>query len=122
MKQQICDFVAACVVCHQAKPDRSRYPGLLQPLPVPSHAWQAISLDFVEGLPSSGNYNSILVVVDRLSKYGHFIPLRHPFTALTVAQAFMAAVYRLHGMPESIVSDHDRIFTSSFVASTVSIV
>jgi hypothetical protein len=51
------------VVCHQAKPDRSRYPGLLQPLPVPSHAWQVISLDFVEGLPPSGHYNSILVVV-----------------------------------------------------------
>lgn len=97
MKQIIKDYVAACTVCHQAKPDRTRYPGLLQPLPVPTQAWQAISMDFVEGLPSSGQYNTILVVVDRLTKYGHFVPLRHPFTALTVAQAFMSNVYRLHG-------------------------
>jgi hypothetical protein len=113
MKQIIKDYVAACTVCHQAKPDRTRYPGLLQPLPVPTQAWQAISMDFVEGLPSSGQYNTILVVVDRLTKYGHFVSLRHPFTALTVAQAFMSNVYRLHGMPESIVSDRDRIFTNN---------
>jgi hypothetical protein len=113
MKQIIKDYVAACTECHQAKPDRTRYPGLLQPLPVPTQAWQAISMDFVEGLPSSGQYNTILVVVDCLTKYGHFVPLRHPFTALTVAQAFMSNVYRLHGMPKSIVSDRDRIFTSN---------
>jgi ribosomal protein L21E len=82
-------------------------------LSVPSQAWQAISLDFIEGLPQSGSYNTILVKVDRLTKYAHFVPLRHPFTALKVAQVFMAAVYRLHGMPESIVSDRDRIFTST---------
>jgi hypothetical protein len=51
MKQHIRDFVVACVVCHQAKPDRSRYPGMLQPLPVPNYVRQAISLDFIEGLP-----------------------------------------------------------------------
>lgn len=85
MKQHIWDFVAACVVCHQEKPDRSRYRGLLQPLPVPNYAWQEISLDFIEGLQQSGHYNSILVVVDRLTKYGHIIQLLHPFTALTVA-------------------------------------
>lgn len=113
MKTSVREFVAACQVCHQAKPDRSRYPGLLQPLPVPSQAWQAILLDFIEGLPQSGSYNTILVVVDRLTKYAHFVLLRHPFTALKVAQVFMAAVYRLHGMPESIVSDRDRIFTSN---------
>lgn len=85
MKTSMREFVAACQVCHQAKPDRSRYPGLLQPLPVPSQAWQAISLDFIEGLPQSGSYNTILVVVDRLTKYAHFVSLRHLFTALKVA-------------------------------------
>jgi hypothetical protein len=111
MKQTIKDLVDACSVCHQAKPDRSRYPGILQPLPVPQHAWQAISLDFIEGLPLSGVYNTILVVVDRLSKYAHFVAMHHPFTALKVAKIFMTSVYRLHGMPESIVFDRDRTFT-----------
>lgn len=113
MKAFIKKFVAACEVCHKAKPDRSRYPGLLQPLPVPQQAWQSISLDFIEGLPRSNTYDTVLVVVDRLTKYGHFIPLHHPFTALKVAQRFMDTVYRLHGMPESIVSDRDRVFTST---------
>jgi hypothetical protein len=53
------------------------------------------------------------VVVDRLSKYAHFVAMHHPFTALKVAKIFMTSVYRLHGMPESIMSDRDRIFTSA---------
>lgn len=114
LKTAVFQFVNTCPTCQQAKPDRSRYPGLLQPLPVPTMAWQSISMDFVEGLPSSGGKNCILVVVDRFSKYSHFIPLTHPFTALTVAKAFLAGVYRLHGLPTSIVSDRDRIFTSQF--------
>jgi hypothetical protein len=71
-----------------------------------------ISLDFVEGLPQSNGYNCILVVVDLFSKYSHFVALKHPFTALSVAKLFMVHIYRLHGLPTAMVSDRDRIFTS----------
>jgi hypothetical protein len=113
MKTTIKEWVQACPICQQAKPDRSKYPGLLQPLPIPDQAWQMISMDFIEGLPKSKNHNCILVVVDRFSKYAHFLSLSHPFTALTVAHAFMDNIYKLHGMPSSIVTDRDRIFTSN---------
>jgi hypothetical protein len=114
MKTAVTSFVKACLTCQQAKPDRTKLPGLLQPLQVPSGAWQLASLDFVEGLPLSGSVNCILVVVDSFTKYGHFVPLKHPFTAAVVAKAFMNQIYRLHGMPSAIISDRDRIFTSSF--------
>uniref|UniRef100_A0A0A9AHV8 Integrase zinc-binding domain-containing protein n=1 Tax=Arundo donax TaxID=35708 RepID=A0A0A9AHV8_ARUDO len=72
MKSDIKKFVQECPTCQQAKPERVRYPGLLQPLPVPTQAWQVVSMDFIEGLPRSSSYNCILVVVDKLSKYAHF--------------------------------------------------
>ena len=71
-------------------------------------------MDFVEGLPISKEKSTILVVVDRLSKYAHFIPISHPYTATSVAQVFFDHVFRLHGMPQSIVCDRDPTFTSLF--------
>jgi transposase InsO family protein len=112
MNSSVRAFVSSCQVCQQAKPDRSRLPGLLQPLAVPDRAWKVLSMDFIEGLPLSGRFNTIFVVVDLFSKYAHFIGLKHPFTAASVASLFMQQVYRLHGMPSAIVSDRDRIFTS----------
>lgn len=112
MKAMIKDWVQTCQTCNQAKPDRKKYPGLLQPLPIPDQAWQMVTMDFIEGLPRSKCYDYILVVVDKFSMYAHFLPLSHPFTALTVAQTFMDHIYKLHGMPLSIVTDRDRIFTS----------
>jgi transposase InsO family protein len=114
MKTDIKTYVSQCQTCQQAKPDRTGYVGLLQPLPVPSSAWQSISMDFVEGLPRSHNKNCILVVVDRFTKYSHFIPLSHPFSAAVVVKAFFDTVYRLHGLPDSIISDRDKVFTSNF--------
>ena len=71
-------------------------------------------MDFVEGLPRINNKSVILTVVDRLSKYAHFIPLGHPYTANSVARAFFDEIVRLHGLPTSIVSDRDTVFTSNF--------
>lgn len=110
LKSSVTGFVQACQVCQQAKAEHSRLPGLLQPLPVPSQSWQSVSMDFIEGLPKSMGYDVILVVIDRFSKYGHFIPLSHPYTALQVAQVYMSNVYKLHGLPTSIISDRDRVF------------
>lgn len=106
------NFVASCTVCQQSKTERTKYPGLLQPLPVPAGAWQTVSMDFVEGLPMSGSKNCVMVVVDKFSKFSHFIALKHPFTDLVVAKEFMQHVYKLHGMPVAIISDRDRVFTS----------
>ena len=114
MKQSIKAFVAACSVCHQAKLDRARYPGLLSPLLVPAEAWQMVSMDLIDGLPPSGHANCIMVVVDKLSKFAHFIPLHHPYTAQRVAQAFLDNIFKIHGLPTHIISDRDPIFTSQF--------
>jgi hypothetical protein len=76
--------------------------------------WTDISLDFIEALPRIKGKSVILTVVDRFSKYCHFIPLAHPYSAESVAQAFFSDIVRLHGMPQSMVSDHDPVFTSIF--------
>lgn len=88
--------------------------GLLQPLPIPEGAWQDLSMDFIEGLPKSEGYNVILVMVDRFTKYAHFIPVKHPYTAVTIAKVVFDNVVKLHGLPKSIVLDRDKVFTSIF--------
>lgn len=108
------EFVRACVVCRRNKNERLHPAGLLQSLPVPQGVWQDISLDFVEGLPKVVGKSVILTVVDRFSKYAHFIPLGHPYIAESVARVFFAEIVRLHGVPSSIVSDRDPVFNSAF--------
>jgi transposase InsO family protein len=112
MKKQVEEFVAACATCQRNKAEHYHYPGLLAPLPIPDIAWSFISMDFIEGLSKSGAKDVIMVVVDRLTKYAHFLALSHPFTAHTVAQMFIDNIFKLHGPPIAIVTDRDRVFIS----------
>jgi transposase InsO family protein len=114
MKQFVRRHVQECHTCQRAKPERVRYPGLLQPLPVPSAAWEIVSMDFVEGFPKSGRFDGVMVVVDKFSRYAHFIALAHPYSTPTIARLFLDHVFKLHSMPLSIISDRDRVFTSTF--------
>lgn len=113
LKQVVEDFVRQCAVCQHAKHEHIKTCGLLQPLPVPTEPWHDLTMDFIGGLPAPEGYEVIMVVVDRFTKYAHFVPLRHPFTAATVARAFWDNIIKLHGVPHSIVSDRDRIYTSN---------
>ena len=114
MKHAVESYIKQCDVCQHAKHSNIHPAGLLQPLPLPQGVWMDLSMDFIEGLSKSQGYNVILVVVDRLTKYAHFIAVKHPYTVASIAQIFMDNVVRLHGLPQSIVSDRDTIFVSAF--------
>lgn len=82
-------FIQHCDICQKTKSEHVKYLGMLQPIPVPEQSWQVVSLDFIEGLPRSSTFNCILVVMDKFSKYAHFVAMSHPFTALEAAEAYM---------------------------------
>jgi hypothetical protein len=103
-----------CEVCQCNKGETIKAPGTLQLLLIPPSIWQDISMDFIVGLPKSGNKSVIMVVINHLSKYAHFCALQHPLIASIVAQIFMDNIFKLHYMPNSIVSDKDPTFTNNF--------
>ena len=107
-------FVAACEACQKTKPDHQATAGLLQPLEIPQAPWESVGMDFITALPESDGFDSILTVVDRFSKMAHFIPTKKTVTAPETATLFVQNIYRMHGMPLSIVSDRDPKFTSDF--------
>lgn len=114
MHKEVGCFVARCRVCQLAK-GASTNAGLHLPLPIPTQPWSDVSMDFVLGLPrTQSGSDSIYVVVDRFSKMVHFIPCKKTFDDVAVAQLYFRDVYRLHGLPASIVSDSDTRFVSHF--------
>ena len=115
MKREIAQFVAKCLTCQQIKAEHQKPAGPLQKIEIPMWKWDEITMDFVEGLPRTlRGYNSIWVVVDRLTKVAHFIPIKSSYTAAKLAEIYCQEIVKLHGIPVSIISDRDTIFTSRF--------
>ena len=115
MKKEIVEFVYACLICQKSKIEHQKSSGLMEPLFVPEWKWDGISMDFVSGLPRTAkNCDSIWVIVDRLTKSAHFIPIRMDYPMERLAELYVEKIVSLHGIPSSIVSDRDPRFTSKF--------
>lgn len=118
MKSDIASFVERCQVCQQVKALYQRPYGKMQPLEVPEWKWEHITMDFVVGLPRSNKgHSAIWVIVDRLTKSTHFLPVQMNWSLDRLAQLYLHEVVRLHGVPVSITSDRDTRFTSHFWTS-----
>jgi hypothetical protein len=115
LKKEIDEYIARCMECQKVKAEHRHPAGLLQPLPIPEWKWDVVTMDFITGLPrTSKQHDSIMVVVDKITKAAHFIPLKTTHRAANVADIFLKEVARLHGIPKTIVSDRDPKFTSNF--------
>ena len=115
MKKEIAEFVYACLVCQKSKIEHQKPSGLMQPLFVPEWKWDSISMDFVGALLKTvKGFDSIWVVVDRLTKSAHFVPIKAGMSVAKLAEIYIEQIVRLHGIPSSIVSDWDPRFTSKF--------
>lgn len=107
-------WVQQCEAYQRCKSEHLPSPGLLQPIELPSHAWSTITMDFIESLPKSAGRDTILVVIDKYTKFAHFIALQHPFSASQVAQTLLDNVFKLYGPITAIITYRDKIFTSQF--------
>ena len=115
MKIEVAEDIPRCLECQQVKTEHEHPASLLQPLPIPNQKWEIISLDFITALPRNQNQNdSIMVVVDKLSKATHFIPFKTTYKAANLADIFLKHIFRLHGVPKVIISDRDPKFTGNF--------
>ncbi|GJP78684.1 hypothetical protein CLOP_g8953 [Closterium sp. NIES-67] len=115
LAEDVQKFVTSCDTCQRMKSSKQKKAGLLQPLPVPEQPWQVVSLDFITGLPpTSSGHDAILVVIDKFSKMGHFIPTHTTTRTEETAQLFVRYIISQHGIPTTLISDRDPKFTSKF--------
>ncbi|WVZ63688.1 hypothetical protein U9M48_013301 [Paspalum notatum var. saurae] len=115
MKRDVAEYVALCDICQRVKAEHQKPAGLLQPLKIPEWKWEEIGMDFIVGLPrTQSGFDSIWVVVDRLMKVAHFIPVKTTYTGAKLAELYMSRIVCLHEVPKRIVSDRGTQFTSHF--------
>ena len=115
VKKDIAGYVSKCLTCHQVKAEHQVLSGLLNPIPVPQWKWDNITMDFVSSFPlTQMKHDSVWVIVDRLIKFAHFLPVQLDYSMDWLAKLYVKEIVRLHGIPLSIMSDRDPRFTSRF--------
>jgi hypothetical protein len=115
MKRNVTEYVALCDTCQRVKAEHQRLARLLQPLKVPEWKWEEIGLDLIVGLPyTQAGYDSIWVIVDRLTKVAHFIPVMTTYSGAKLVELYMSRIVCSHVVPKEIVSERGSQFTSKF--------
>jgi hypothetical protein len=115
MKRDIVEYVSLCDTCQRIKAEHQRPTGLLQPLKIPELKWEEIGMDFIVRLPrTQAGYDSIRVIVDRLTTVAHFISVKTTYSGAKLTELYMSQIVCLHGVPKKIVSDRGSQFTSKF--------
>jgi hypothetical protein len=116
MKRDIVEYVSLCDTCKRVKVEHQRPAGLLQPLKIPEWKWEEIRMNFIVGLPrTQAGYNSIWVIVDRLTKVAHFIPVKMTYSGAKLAELYMSQIVCMHGVTKKIVWDRASQYTSKFL-------
>ena len=115
MKKDVADYLARCMECQLVKVEHQHPTGLLNPLPIAEWKWDTLSIDFITGLPRTKyQHDSVMVVVETLTKVAHFIPIKSTFGMAQVADVFLKEIVRLHGVPKMIISNKDAKFIIAF--------
>jgi hypothetical protein len=115
MKRDVAKYVALCDTCQRVKAEYQRPAGLLQPLQVPEWKWEEIAMNFIVGFPrTQSGYDSIWVIVERLTMVAHFIPVKTTYSGPQLAELYMSRIVCLHGVSTKIMSDGGTQFTSKF--------
>jgi hypothetical protein len=121
MKREVVEYIGLCNTCQRVKVEYQCPAGLLQPLKVPEWKWEEVVMDFILGLPrTQKGYDSIWVIVDRLTKVAHFISIKTTYTGPQLAELYILRIVCLHGVPKKIVSDRGSQFTLNFLENCMS--
>ena len=127
MRQKIATYIKQCLFCQQNKHSTHAPYGHIQFALIPSEPWEDITMDFITKLPKSKHpvtkqlYDSIFVIVDKLTKYAEFIPFREDYTTKDLAFILLDRLIRYHGIPKSIISDRDKLLKSKYWETLLSL-
>lgn len=115
LRKYVAKYLTKCLECQLVKAEHQHLASLVQPLPIPKWKCEIITLDLITSLPRTRKqHDSIMVVVDKLRKTAHFIPVKSTYKMVDIADIFMREIFRLHEIPRVVISNRDIKFTSTF--------